>query len=71
MCLYKSPLTLIKSSVSSLGTLPLDKHLDNHLQKGSVFCIWKRASNWSAVKVLGVGFGVGTMSGVTSCCAVD
>ena len=71
MCLYKSPLTWVKSSISCLGAFPLDNCLDIHLEKGSVFCIWRRASNQSTVKDLGVGSGVGVMSGVTSCCAVD
>ena len=71
MCLYKSPLTWVKISVSCLCAFPLDKHLDIHLQKGSVFCIWIRSSNLSAVKDLGVGSGVSMMSDVTSCCAVD
>ena len=60
----------VKSSVSCLGAFPLDKHLEIPLQKGSSFCIWRRASNLSTVKDLGVGSGVGMMSGVTSCYAV-
>ena len=61
----------VKSSVACLGAFPLDKHLEIHLQKGSVFCIWRRAANLSAVKHLGVGSGVGVMSGVTSCHVVE
>ena len=61
----------VKSSVSCLGAFPLDKHLEIHLQKGSVFCIWRRASNLSAVQDLDVESGVGMMSGITSCHAVD
>ena len=60
-----------KKSVSCLGAFPLDKHLEISLQKGSIFCIWRRASNLSAVKDLGVGSDVGVMSDVTCCCAVD
>ena len=59
MCLYKSPLMWVKRSISCLGAFPLDKHLEICLQKGSVFCIWRRASNLSAVKDLGVGSDVG------------
>ena len=54
-----------------LRCLPLDRPLEICLQKESVFCIWRRASNQSAVKDLGVGSGVDVMSGITSCCAVD
>ena len=69
--LYKSPLTWVKRSVSCLGAFPLDTCLEICLQKGSVFCIWKRASNLSVVKDLCVGSDVGMMSGVTCHCAVD
>ena len=71
ICLYKSPLMWVKRYISCLGAFPLDKHLEIHLQKGYVFCIWRRASNLSAVKDLGVGSDVGVMSGVMCCCAVD
>ena len=71
ICLYKSPLTWVKSSASCLGAFPFDKHLEICLQKGSVFSIWRRAPNLSAVKDLDVGCDVGVMSGVTCCCAVD
>ena len=57
----------VKSSVSCLGALSLDKHLEIHLQKGSVFCIWRRASNLSAARDLCVGSGVDVMLGVTPC----
>ena len=67
----QSPLMWVKRSVSCLGAFPLDKHLEIHLQKGSVFCIWRRASTLSAVKDFGVGPDVGMMSGVTCCYAVD
>ena len=49
----------------------LDKHLEICLQKGSVFCIWRRASNLSAVKDFDVGSGVDVMSGVIFGCAVE
>ena len=52
--------------VSCCGAFPLNNHLDMHLQNGSVFCTWSRASNLSAVKVLGVGLVTGEMSGVIS-----
>ena len=61
----------VKSSISCLGDFPLDNHLEIHLQKRSVFSIWRRASNLSAVGDLGVGSGVGTMSGVILGCAVE
>ena len=57
---------LVNSSVSYLGAFPLDKHLEICLQKGLIFFIWRRASNLSAVKDLGVGSGVDMMPGVTS-----
>ena len=71
ICLYRSPLTWVKSSVSCIDAFPLDNHLVIHFQKGSVFCIWRRASNLSAVRDLGVGSGVDTMSGVILGCAVE
>ena len=61
----------VKSSVSCLGAFPLDNHLEIHLQKGPVFSIWRRASNLSAVRDLGVGSGVEMMSGVIRGCAVE
>ena len=61
----------VKSSVSCLGAFPLDECLEIHLQKGLVFCIWRRASNLSAVRDLGVGSGIGVMSGVILGCAVE
>ena len=60
-----------ESFILCSGAFPVDKHLEICLQEGSVFCIWGRASHVSAVKDLGVGSGVGVMSGITSCCAVD
>ena len=53
-------------SVSCCGAFPLNNCLDMHLQNGSVFCIWIRASNLSAVRDLGVGLVTGEMSGVLS-----
>ena len=61
----------MKCSVSCLGAFPLDKHCEICLQKGSVFCIRRRASNLSAVKDLGVGSGADVMSGVILGCAVE
>ena len=61
----------VKCSVSCLGAFPLDKCLEIHLQRGSVFCIWRMASNPSAVRVLGVGSGVDMMLGVILGCAVQ
>ena len=58
-------------SVSCCGAFPLNNHLDMHLQNGSVFCIWSRASSLSAVRVLGVGLVTGEMSGVISCGTVE
>ena len=71
ICLYRSPLLWVKSSVSCLGAFPLDIHLEIYLQKWSVFCIWSRASKLSAVRDLGVGSGVDVMSGVTHSCVVE
>ena len=50
---------------------PLDKHLEICLQKGLVFCMWRRASNLSAVRDLGVWFGTGETPGVILGCAVE
>ena len=44
----------------------MSNHLDMHLNNGSIFCIWSRASSLSAVRVLGVGLVTGEMSGVIS-----
>ena len=70
-CLYNSPLTWVKRSVLCCGAIPLDKCLEIHLQKGLVFCIWRRASNLCAVRDLGVGFGTGETSGVILGFAVE
>ena len=64
MYLYRSPLMWVNNCVSCLGSFPLDNHFEIHLWKGSVFCIWRRASNLSAVKDFGVGSSVDAMSGV-------
>ena len=71
MCLYSSPLVWVKKSVSCWGAFPLDKHLEICLQKGPVFCIWRRASNLSAVRDLGVVCGTGETSGIILGCTVD
>ena len=70
MCLFSSPLMWVKRPVSCWGAFPFDKCLDIHLQKGSVFCIWRRASNLSAVGDLGIGVGTGETSGVILGCVV-
>ena len=54
-----------------MGAFPFDKCLQIHLQKGSLFCIWRRASNLSDVPDCGVGSDGVVISGVTCCCAVD
>ena len=54
----------VNNSVSCLGALPFDNHFEMHLQKGSVFCIWRRASNLSVVRDFGVGSGVDMMLGI-------
>ena len=54
MCVYSYPFTLVKTSVSCCSALPLNKHLEIHLQNGSVLCILSNASNLSAVRGLGV-----------------
>ena len=58
-------------SVSCYGAFPLNNHLDMCLQNGSVFCIWIRASNLSAVRDLGVGLVTGETSGVISSGTVE
>ena len=42
----------VKSSVLCLGAFPLEEHLEICLKKGFVFCIWRRASNLSAIRDL-------------------
>ena len=54
MCLYSSPFTCVNRSALCFGALPFDNLLEMHLQNGSIFCIWHRASSLSSVK----GFGV-------------
>ena len=71
MCLYRSPLMWMKHSVLCWGVFPLDKCLEFCLQKGSVFYIWRRASNLSVVRDLGIGFGTGETSVVILGCAVE
>ena len=61
----------VKRSVSCCGAFPLVKCLEIHLQKESVFCIWRRASNLSAVRELGVGVGTGETSGVIFGCPLE
>ena len=71
MCLYSNPLMWVKRSVSCWDVFPLDKHLEICLQKGSVFWIWRRASNLSAIRDLGVGSGTGETSGIILGCTVE
>ena len=64
-CLYSKPLTCVKVSDSWCGALPFNSHLEMHLQKGSMLCIWSRAS-W---RLPVMDFGVGWLSG--DCCGCD
>ena len=50
---------------------PLNNHLDIHLQNGSAFYIWRRASSLSAVRVWGIGLVTGETSGVMSAGIVE
>ena len=70
-CLYNNPLTWVKRSVLCSGAWPFDKHFDMHLQNGSVFCIWSRASNLSPVRVLGIGIVSGATFGVVFVCVSE
>ena len=70
-CLYSKPLTCVKTSVSYRGVFPFCKHLDILLQKGSVFCICRRACNLSAVRDFGIGSVASETSGVISGCEVE
>ena len=70
-CLYNKPLTCVKRSVLCCGAFPFDSHLDILLQKGSVFCICRRACNMSAVRDFGVGSFASDTLGVISGCEVD
>ena len=70
-CLYSKPLTYVKRSVSYCSAFLLDKHLEILLQKGSVFCICRRACNLLAVRVFSVGSLASESSGVISGCEVE
>ena len=60
-CLYSNPLTCVKVVwFMDVELLPFNRHLEMHLQKGSVHCIWSRASRqilcygfWGQVAVWG------------------
>ena len=60
----------MKRSVSCCGAFPFDSHLDILLQKGSVFCVCRRACNLSAVRDFGVGSFASDTSGIISGCKV-
>ena len=70
-CLYSNPHTCMKRWVSCWGAFLFDKHLDIHLQKGSVFCICRRACSLSPVRDFGVGSIAFVTSGVTSGCGCE
>ena len=53
-CLYSSSFTCVNKSASCCDALPLDNHLEMHLQNGSVFCIWSKALHLSAVRSFNV-----------------
>ena len=58
----------MKRSVLCLGAFPFDRHLDIHLQDGSVFCICRSACHLSTTTDFGVGLVALVTSGVTSDC---
>ena len=49
-CLYSNPFMCVKKLALCFGALPFDNHLEMHLQNGSIFCIWSRASCLSAFR---------------------
>ena len=61
----------MKRSVLCLGALPLERHLDIHLQNGSVFCICRSFCSLSSVRDFGVGSVAFVTSGETSDCRCD
>ena len=62
----------MKRSALCFGAFPFDSHFEIHLQKGSVFCICRSASNLSADKDFGLVFTVSATSGATaSVCGVE
>ena len=71
MSLYSKPLTCVKRSVLCWGAFPSDRCFDILLQKGSVFCIYRRACNLLAVRGFGVGSLASETSGVISGCEVE
>ena len=71
MHLYNKPLTCVKRSVSCCGAFLFDKHFDILLQKGSVFCICRRACNLSAVREFGVGSFASETFGIIFGCEVE
>ena len=56
--------------MSCFGTPPFDRHLEMHLQKGSVLCICCSTCNLSLVSSFGVASDVSVML-VISCIAVS
>ena len=58
----------MKRSVLCLGAFPVDRHLDIHLQDGSVFCICRSACSLSTAKDFNVGLVTLVTSGVMSDC---
>ena len=60
-----------KRSVLCCGVFLFDNLLDILLQKGSVFCISRRACNLSAVRDFGVGSFASDTYGITSDCKVE
>ena len=53
------------------GAFPFDSHFEICLQKGSIFCICKSASNQSAVRDFGVVLSVSVTShAMASVCSV-
>ena len=66
--LYSNPLMCRKRSALCFGAFPFDRHLEMHLQNGSVFCICSRAYDLSLVSSFGMASGVSVtlvISGVT------
>ena len=60
-CLYSNPLICRKRSALCFGALPFDRHLEMHLQNGSVLYICSSTCNLSLVRGFSMASGVSVM----------
>ena len=64
-CLYSNPLLCRKRSTSCFNAFPFARHLEAHLQKGSVLCICSSACNLSLVSSFVMASGVSVTLGIS------